>query len=219
LALLLLVPVPSVGTALGMIILPDTTVGKSAFFLCKVWLVALPLLWVVLVDKDRLAWSKPTQGGFGAALLLGVALSAVIAAVNALLGPRLIDPQAMKDMAKQVGLADPRVYVAGAAYWVFVNSLLEEYVWRWFVFRKCEVLMPSRVAALASAFAFTLHHIVALQVYFSGPVTALTSTGVFIGGAVWSWCYLKYRSIWPCWLSHAVVDVTIFVIGWRLIFG
>jgi len=35
----------------------------------------------------------------------------------------------------------------------------------------------------------------------------------------WSWLYMRYRSIGPCWVSHAIADVPIFVIGYRLIFG
>ena len=50
-------------------------------------------------------------------------------------------------------------------------------------------------------------------------ITVLASLGVFVGGACWSWLYLRYRSVWPCYVSHAIVDVPIFVLGYRLIFG
>ena len=72
---------------------------------------------------------------------------------------------------------------------------------------------------MASACGFTLHHIFALWAQFDWRVTALASLGVFVGGLLWSWLYLRYRSVWPCWVSHAIVDVPIFVIGWWLIFG
>jgi hypothetical protein len=47
----------------------------------------------------------------------------------------------------------------------------------------------------------------------------LGSCGVFLGGAAWSWLYLRYRSIWPGYVSHAIADAAIFIIGYRLIFG
>jgi membrane protease YdiL (CAAX protease family) len=72
---------------------------------------------------------------------------------------------------------------------------------------------------LASAAIFTLHHVIALNVYLDAPLTALASAGVFIGGATWSWCYLRYRSIWPGWLAHAGADVAIFALGWHIVFG
>ena len=43
--------------------------------------------------------------------------------------------------------------------------------------------------------------------------------GIFIGGTVWSGLYLRYRSIWPGYASHAIVDVAVFGIGWWVIFG
>ncbi len=218
LALLLVVPVPSIGVAMGMIIAPDTALGQGAFALAKVWLLALPLFWLVVVDKRKLSWSRPRRGGFGVAALLGLLISVVIFAAHYVLGDRLIDPAIIQQMATKVGFDTLGVYVGAVAYWVLVNSLLEEYVWRWFVFRKCEVLMPPVFAILASALFFTLHHFVAMQIYFSVPMTVLGTTGVFIGGALWSWCYLKYRSVWPGFLSHAIVDVAIFLIGYRLIF-
>jgi membrane protease YdiL (CAAX protease family) len=56
--------------------------------------------------------------------------------------------------------------------------------------------------------------------FLASVMTALLgSLGVFIGGAVWSWLYLRYRSVWPCYLSHALADAAIFIIGYRLIFG
>jgi len=109
--------------------------------------------------------------------------------------------------------------VALGLYLLLVNSLLEEYVWRWFVFRRCEDLLPGTAAVVASALCFTVHHVLALRLWFDWRVTALASTGVFIGGAVWSACYLRYRSIWPCYLSHAIVDAAVLSIGWTLLFG
>jgi uncharacterized protein len=100
------------------------------------------------------------------------------------------------------------------------NAVLEEYVWRWFVFRKCEALVRiSWLAVLLSAALFTVHHVLALAAQFDWMITLAASAGVFLGGAVWSWCYLRYRSIWPGFVSHVIVDIAIFAIGWRLLFA
>ena len=39
------------------------------------------------------------------------------------------------------------------------------------------------------------------------------------GRASWGWLYLRHRSIWSGYVSHAIVDVAVFVIGYGLIFG
>ena len=74
-------------------------------------------------------------------------------------------------------------------------------------------------AVVASAACFTLHHVIALQVYFAPLAVVLCSIGVFIGGAVWSAMYMRYRSVWPGFVSHAVVDLCIFGLGAWMIFG
>ena len=100
-----------------------------------------------------------------------------------------------------------------------INSILEEYLWRWFVVTRCEVLMPRLAAVVLSGLLFTLHHIIALDVYFDWRVVVLGSLGVFIGGATWSWLYIRYRNIWAAYVSHVFADVIIFAIGWKLLFG
>ena len=219
LVLLLLVPVPSIGTGCALILLKGQPVGQTIFTVAKFWILLLPLLWLLLVDRGRISWSRPAHGGFVTSIIWGVAIAAVIFAAYWLIGRLLINQQDMRKIAVEVGLDDRTKYLLLCVYWICVNSLLEEYVWRWFVFDKCRVLMPSIAAVFASALFFTLHHIVALGAYFDWRVTVLASLGVFIGGAVWSGLYLKYRSIWPPFVSHAIADVPVFVIGYLLIFG
>ena len=219
LALLLTVPVPSLGTAAGMIVAPGTTAGGAVFLASKVWISVVPLVWLFLVDKGRWSWSRPARGGLGTGLALGLAIGAVIVVAYFGLGTLLLDRETMRTTAHQIGLADRGAYIGGAVYWVCVNSLLEEYFWRWFVYSKSEVLMPPGFAVPVSALCFTVHHVVALQVYLGMTATLVTAVGVFAAGAVWSWCYRRYRSVWPGYVSHAVVDVSVFAIGYLLIFG
>ena len=219
LALLLLVPAPSIGTIVAMHLLPGSPVGRVIFFASKAWVLALPLVWHLYVDRQKWSWSPARKGGFGVAAGLGLMISAVIFVSYFTFGRMLIDPVHVKEMAAEMGLDSVSVYLLGAAYWCTINSVLEEYVWRWFVFRKCEVLMGGMTAVFASAFLFTVHHFFAVIVYFDWLVAGLCCLGVFIGGAVWSWLYLKYRSIWPPYLSHAIVDVAVFVVGYLLFFG
>jgi membrane protease YdiL (CAAX protease family) len=217
LALVLLVPIPSLGTYLGMVGLAGQGLGQALFLASKVWILLLPLVWQLVVKREALSWSKP-HGGFLTGGLLGAGISLVILACYHFLGSRLLEPAQFQKMAANVGLGEVRIYLAAAAYWILANSVLEEYVWRWFVVENCRALLPAGAAIAASALGFTLHHILALHVYCAWPVVVLGASGVFIGGALWSWCYLRYRSVWPGYLSHAIVDVAIFAIGYDLIF-
>ena len=59
LALVLLVPAPTVGVLAGMWFLPGM-VGQSIYFLSKAWIIALPVLWLLKVDRGRPSWSLVT---------------------------------------------------------------------------------------------------------------------------------------------------------------
>ena len=84
-----------------------------------------------------------------------------------------------------------------------------------------EALLPAGrggFAVVLSSIFFTLHHVIALRAQLDVLPTILASLGVFVGGIAWSWCYLRYRSVWPGYLSHLIVDVTLLWIGWQMIF-
>jgi len=218
LALLLVVPAASIGVWAAMIAWPGP-VGEAIFLAAKAWMLLVPAVWLLLVDRDRLRFSPARRGGFGPAVLIGVVDGAVIVLAYALLGSDWIDTGHVRAMAEQNCIGTPARYLAAAAFWILVNSVLEEYVYRWFIFRRCEALLPPPAAVVASGLCFTLHHVIALKVQFDWTVTVVGSVGVFVGGAMWSWLYLRYRSIWPGDLSHAIVDVVVFAIGWTIIFG
>lgn len=199
---------------------PELTLGKAIFFAAKVWLVLLPLVWRLLVDREPLSWSPARHGGFGLAIASGVLIALVIFGAYALMMRwGAIDASQVAERAAKTGLNTVGVFLGGALYWITVNSLMEEYVWRWFVLRKCEVLWGGKTGLVVAALAFTAHHVIALAAQFNWGITLLGSLGVFIGGATWNWLYLRYRSIWPGYVSHAIVDLAIFLIGYRLIFG
>lgn len=219
LALALLVPAPSLGVFAGMIWLPDSRAGVLLYGLAKAWLLTLPVVWHLAVDRQRPSLSPARHGGFGMGVISGILISLAILAAYALLGDWLIDAALMRKRIVAVGLADPVRYAIGATYWIVVNAVLEEYVWRWFVVRQCEALCPPRTAVAVSAACFTLHHIVAMAVFLPPAAVAICTVGVFLGGVIWSWMVVRYRSIWPGYVSHAIVDVCIFGIGAWLVFG
>ena len=218
LALFLLVPAPSVGAFCAMVLFPDSLLGTVLFAFSKVWMVVLPIVWCRFVIKAPLSLSPAKHGGFAVGLFSGLALSAVIAAVYLVMGDDLIDRAFLATKLTGIGLGSPLTYLGAAAYWILVNSVLEEYVWRWFCVKQCEQLMPPRVAMLCSALFFTLHHIVAMRVYFGSSTVLVCTLGVFVGGALWSAMYIRYRSVWPGYVSHAIVDLCIFSIGASILF-
>ena len=218
LALALLVPAPSIGALCGMVIFPDSLLGVLLFGFSKVWLFSLPVFWRIFIDKKPISFSPARHGGFIIGLLSGLGILGIILTAYLTIGDSLIDKEFMIGKLTSIGLASHGVYIGAAAYWILINSVLEEYVWRWFCVKKCEQFMRPTLAVICSALFFTLHHIVAMQVYFGTTAVLICSFGIFIGGAIWSAMYIKYRSIWPGYLSHAIVDLIIFGIGASMLF-
>jgi membrane protease YdiL (CAAX protease family) len=217
-ALLLLVPVPALGALSAMVFWPNTQQGATVFAVSKLWLFLLPFFWHKCIDKGSFSFSPLKNGGLFWGLLSGLSFASIVFLMYRFMGDRLIDFSDMKMKIGKVGLAKWETYVLAAAYWIFVNSVLEEYVWRWFVVRKCEDVFDNAFAIIAAGFFFTLHHIVAMSVYMGGVAVFLCSSAVFVAGCFWSFLYTKFRSIWPAYFSHAIVDLCIFLIGADIIF-
>ena len=221
-ALLVCVPAPSLGALLAYSIAPGP-VGQVAYALLRVWLAVLPLLWLKWVERAPVRWSpvapERRREAVFVSLALALAFVAAILGVYELVGSTWLDAQLLRDAAATTGLGTPARYLAFAAYLCLINSLVEEYVWRWFVYRRCEELVSAPAAVPLSAALFTLHHVIAFSLELGLRAGLLASLGVFAAGCIWSACYLRYRSIWPGWVSHVAADVVGLAIGWSILFG
>ncbi|MEM7624329.1 MAG: CPBP family intramembrane glutamic endopeptidase [Planctomycetota bacterium] len=235
LALVIIAPIQLIGTTTAMVWFPDSTAAKVGFGIAKVMLMLAPLVWLWKVEKTRPRlprWHGDPDGGLHgfrgsgmlAAHVTGALIFAVIAGAYYGFARHWIDVEPMREKVVQMGLDNLWLFLAGALYWCTINSLLEEYFWRWFIYSRLRDVLPRSavgvgLAVVACGLLFTAHHVVALKVYFDWKTTILASAGVFIGGVTWSLLYLRYKNIWACYVSHVYPDVIIFFIGWQLIFG
>jgi hypothetical protein len=218
LALVLIVPAPTFGLVAVLYLWPDTPLGQLLFALLKIWLIAMPVVWVLLVDKRRPRLPSLSARGLGEGLATGGLMFLAIVAAYCVFGD-WIDTDSMARQIDAIGLGVPSVYLLAALYWCTVNSILEEYVWRWFVFTHCEALMSRGIAAIAAGLLFTVHHVVALAFYFDWRVTLISATGVFVGGTTWTWLYLRWRNIYVAYVSHVCADLAVFGVGWHIVFA
>jgi membrane protease YdiL (CAAX protease family) len=218
LPLLLLVPASSLGILAALYLAPGP-VGQGLFALSKLWLIAFPLAWTFLVEGDRSIRFLFRCPGYGPATVSGLLMGGIIVAAGITIGPAWIDLEVMRSRLAEAGLGRPPVYLAGAVYWCLANALMEEYVWRWFVYRHCLRLAGAHRAIWLSGLLFTLHHVLALAAFTGWRVTLLASGGVFIGGMVWATLRHRTGSIWPGYLSHILADAGVFIAGWYLLFS
>lgn len=216
LALILLAPAQTIGLLMALWIAPGP-LGKGVYFFTKIWILALPAVWLLWVDRGRPSLSPARRGGFVIGVASGLLISGVI-----YLGYRGalaigLDPTPLQQLGAKNGFDQAIVFWSLAAYLILINAALEEYIWRWFVYTRCETLMPPAIAVLAAAAFFTSHHVVLLRSFVGWEFTWIGSGGVFVGALLWSWMYKRYRSIWPGYVSHALIDAAILAIGWDLL--
>lgn len=160
------------------------------------------------------------HGGLLMGLASGIVIALAIVAGHWWIGRGLIadaDLSKVRELLAEKGIATAGKYIALATYLSLVNSLTEEYVWRWFVFIKCEALTSRLKSVVLSAFLFSVHHYVVLSIYFDQLPALIATAGVFAGGLIWSWLYLRYRSVWPSYISHICGDVAVFLVGWEML--
>ncbi len=216
LALLFTAPIATISliiaTAFGGII------GSAVWMLGKVWQIGFPGFWRIKVEKKEISKSPCPEGGIKEGIILGIAMS-VVMFIAWILAQDSLDNSEIRGYVEPFGLLNPWLYFAAFVYWFTFNSLLEEYLFRWFIFEKFETFVSGKWAVVLASLAFTSHHVFGSAAMFPWWAITLASIGVFTGGVMWSWLYLRHRSIWPSYVSHVIVDITMFGIGAYILFA
>lgn len=219
LAILLVGFIPSISVIFGIKIIENELHSQIFFVICKLWIFIIPTVWFFYVEKNIFSRELPSRKGLEMGTATGLIMSIIII-LTWIVFEDSINLEEMIDTLNSKGLSNVNLYLMGMIYWIFINSLLEEYVFRWFITTKASVLFGNdSYAIFFSALMFTLHHSLALHFFgFIWWQTIIASFGLLSAAAIWSWLYLQYRSIWVCWLSHAICDVIVFSIGYQILF-
>ena len=101
LAVTLIVPVPSLGTAWALWWGGAETSGNLVYLVCKLWLLAVPLIWLLKVERSRASFSPARRGGFGSAVVLGLLIAGLILAVYWFIGRNWIDADQLAELGDQ----------------------------------------------------------------------------------------------------------------------
>ena len=225
LALVLILPAPLIGVTSSFYLPPlrnfyshEIEIGKVIWAVAKIWILLFPVAWLLCVERGKISWSPTNKRGIIAGLLWSIPVAIIIFATFLLLKNSLIDTDA-KLKIDELGIATPAKFFIFASAMSLGNSLIEEYVWRWFVFSKFKILFGIWPAIILSAIFFTVHHIVIVWNLGSLMLVILSSCCLFSGGVIWGWLYSKYNSIWPGWICHVSADTAIMWITWWIIKG
>lgn len=188
------------------------------FIFAKLWIILIPIYWIYRIEESRFSLGEINSKGMYQSIVSGILIFLAVGIIFLIFGDTL-DVDLMKQEIGGTGLLNPHIFLLGVSYWITVNSLVEEFVFRQFIGdRILEFTGRESVTILLSAAIFTLHHTVLLGYYFEPWQNVISSIGIFIAGAIWSLLWLRHRSLFVCWISHAIADVAVFGIAYVILF-
>jgi membrane protease YdiL (CAAX protease family) len=102
------------------------------------------------------------------------------------------------------------------------HAFLEEYYWRWYVYRELRRSLSALGASFFSSVAFTSHHVVVISAYIPESVWKwgifVFPAYVFMAGFVWAFMYERTNSLALVWISHIWADIAIMGIAAMMVF-
>ena len=181
--------------------------------------LALPLAASALGARDALRallrLFRPEKRALRRAGLLGLGVLAVILGGYFTLG-RFFDLSAITGaLGENVGVTGGN-FLLVAIYISFVNSLLEEFFFRGFLFLGLLDGAPQWLAHGYSAGLFALYHIAMMLGWGSPALIGLILAALFAGGLIFNRLNKASRCIWPSWLVHLCANLAINTIGFVL---
>lgn len=203
----------------------ETNVLQQAVYAVgKAFQLALPCLFLLWFDRSRLQLARPRFDQLWLAVGFGLLTSAAMLLLYFVglkpLGLFATTPQRIGLKLQQFGLNSILGFLGLGVFIALFHSLLEEYYWRWFVFGRLRDHYSFAPACVLSSLGFMGHHVFILGEFLPGyfwTAAVPLSLCIAVGGAVWAWLYERTKTIYAAWLSHLLIDVTIFVVGYDLI--
>jgi uncharacterized protein len=216
LALLLIFPVSSIGALCSTTLAPGA-IGQVIALCCGIWMLLFPIAWHYAIDRQQLRLRVHRNDGWLVGIILGIIMCGVILCSYWFVGKDWLDITDIRARVERMGINIPLAVFGFGTFQTLVNSLIEEYVWRWFVYRHCQILWSKNWAIFICAAFFTLHHIILMVAYCPDwQVVAIGSMAVFSAGVLWARCARIYKSLLPSYLSHIAADLALQIVSWHV---
>lgn len=182
-----------------------TMVKAPIFFL-------VPILYTK-IDGDfhpftLLKWNK---SGIKTGFILGIGIYIIVVGFY-LLASKLVDLSGIEaSLDGNLGIDESNFLIIGL-YVSVVNSFLEEWFFRGFIFRGVQK-SSRKFAYVLSSLAFSIYHIAMMDGMFHIGVLALVLLGLFVGGTIFNYLNEKNNTIYASWFCHSFANFAMNTIG------
>ncbi len=221
-ALLPAVSVPFLASLFYFVLFSGRPAAQALYTAAKLFTMAWPPLAVLFILREPLVFPRNDWGrrlkALPLGLLAGVLMAALLVGLMATPLGAVATESAGRIRLKALQLGILEWYWPFALFLSLVNSMVEEFYWRWFVYGRMRRLTGVWPAHLLAGAAFAAHHVVVATQFFPVGWGILFGSAVGLGGVAMSILYERQGTLSGAWACHLVADLGIMAIGYRLLF-
>lgn len=205
----------SIGALLYFVILTDGQLASLIYTITKISIIVWPLYWIF--TRKKIIQIKSHKKSVLLGLTSGLIISGIILSTYILFSNYFLEfAPLIQSKIENFNLTNH--YILFALFLSIIHSGIEEYYWRWFIFKGLQIKLTPLHAGIIGSLTFSLHHFIILSQIFPPFLTILFGISVGFGGFIWCQIYHKTNSLLGSWLSHMLVDLAIMIVGYMLIF-
>lgn len=183
--------------------------------------VSFPLVYTLMIKESvvKTSWInyRNKEKKSMLSIVLGVLVFAIIIVAYIIMKPYIDTEVMVKEFQDKYKINESNV-IYYSIYLVFVNSFLEEYFFRGFVFLHMKKLGFRKFAYFFSACAFAVYHIANFQNWMFIYAFILALIGLIVGGYIFNYLDDEQETFINSWFVHICADLAIALIGMN-IFG
>ena len=195
------------------------TISYISKVILKLFLFSIfPIVYILKtgdnVVKDSII-NKKRSKLFSLSTFLGIIIFVIIIISFNFLKQYIDIPQLVGEFEDKYKINKTNIVYYGL-YITFINSLIEEFFFRGFIFLNIKKLKYKKLAYIISSLAFAIYHIANFQNWFSIGMFLFVSIGLFIGGCIFNYLDDKQETFLNSWFVHIAADLAIILIGFKI---
>ena len=169
----------------------------------------------IIRSSIRNSISKKRDNNRKLSFILGISVFVIIICVYTLVD-NFIDINTIIAEIENKNKISKTNFIYYSMYITFINSLLEEFFFRGFVFLSIKKLGYKKIAYTFSSVLFAIYHIAYFQNWFSTGIFLLAILGLVIGGCIFNYLDDRQETFLNSWFVHICADLGIILIGYKL---